>query len=425
MDEKRAKSLNSSRGLSGLKNIGNTCYMNSTLQALFSCDLLNIYLYNGEFKKSLRKNIIKQIQQKYKSYKELNPTLEPPEIKKNKIRKHFKNTVIYNLRKLFQYMWGINCIIEPITFKNTLKSLGSIFGGHEQQDAQEFLQYIFNRIETETMSNCRITRINYPEQLLDYVNFRENGGIYEQMNYDKEIIYQAYKKWASLYEKSRSAILDIFTGLLLSEVICMECTDMSFTFEPFSVLQLQITSDNTSIGFGNIIQCLRDYTKKEDINDYECTNCKKKTHARKRLSIWKVPVNLVIQLKRFKNDRHHISKISHKIDFPLVDLCLNEFMPEQVRTTRKYELYSVIKHMGPYGCGHYTSVSKNLINNQWYEFDDNRVKLLHDPTDYIINSESYILFYKSNIPIIKEQQLPYSTNSINSRSSSSSNDDIR
>ena len=54
------------RGLSGLSNLGNTCYMNSTLQCLFATDVLNSYLKSKRFKYDLKHGIVNIEVDKYK-----------------------------------------------------------------------------------------------------------------------------------------------------------------------------------------------------------------------------------------------------------------------------------------------------------------------------------------------------------------------
>jgi ubiquitin C-terminal hydrolase len=69
---------NDSRALSGLYNLGNTCYMNATLQCLFATDLFNYYLKKTKFKKDLKYGIINIEIDKCKDILKLNPhiTLE-------------------------------------------------------------------------------------------------------------------------------------------------------------------------------------------------------------------------------------------------------------------------------------------------------------------------------------------------------------
>ena len=47
------------RGLSGLRNIGNTCYMNATLQCLNACIPFSAYMVNNKFIEKLRINRLK------------------------------------------------------------------------------------------------------------------------------------------------------------------------------------------------------------------------------------------------------------------------------------------------------------------------------------------------------------------------------
>ena len=58
--------------------------------------------------------------------------------------------------------------------------------------------------------------------------------------------------------------------------------------------------------------------------------------------------------------------------------------------------------------GHYIAYCQNVINGQWYEFDDQYVTEVHEMV--VQNAEAYVLFYRSNIrPNIQTQQNSYRT----------------
>jgi ubiquitin carboxyl-terminal hydrolase 20/33 len=86
---------------------------------------------------------------------------------------------------------------------------------------------------------------------------------------------------------------------------------------------------------------------------------------------------------------------------------MTEYMDEYISGENIYDLYGIIYHSGTLNSGHYVSFCKNLINNEWYLFDDNNV--LHIPEDQIesrINdSGAYVLFYKNKKDSILTQSL--------------------
>ncbi|CEG43733.1 ubiquitinspecific protease [Plasmopara halstedii] len=57
----------------------------------------------------------------------------------------------------------------------------------------------------------------------------------------------------------------------------------------------------------------------------------------------------------------------------------------------KYNLYGVVNHQGALGGGHYTAYAKNFVDNQWYYYDDERVRVVEDRQ--VVSPSAYLLFY--------------------------------
>lgn len=102
-----------SLGLTGLVNLGNTCYINSCMQILSHCDILNELLEKINMTKLKDNNLIAE-------WKELN-----------------------NL------MWKKNCVISPNKFLKNIhltaqKNNMEIFTGFAQNDLHEFLIFLID-----------------------------------------------------------------------------------------------------------------------------------------------------------------------------------------------------------------------------------------------------------------------------------------
>ncbi|KAI9921428.1 hypothetical protein PsorP6_000849 [Peronosclerospora sorghi] len=57
----------------------------------------------------------------------------------------------------------------------------------------------------------------------------------------------------------------------------------------------------------------------------------------------------------------------------------------------KYDLYGVVNHQGALGGGHYTAYAKNFVDDQWYYYDDERVRVVEE--QQVVSPSAYLLFY--------------------------------
>jgi ubiquitin carboxyl-terminal hydrolase 8 len=392
--EERKKYINGTSGISGLKNLGNSCYLNSILQCLSHIDLFRTWLIEDGYKGRLDNNL---------------PTL-----------KH--DSIVLKLAELFKNLWFYNAEISPRSIKTTMGKISDTFNNNEQQDSHEFLNVLLDTIHDEVAGKVTMTFLNVPEdvsKLMEFMDFytgtvhtpneklylETNLNKYKEENPDVVTIYNAYKYWEGYVVRSHSMITNLFTGLYYSSVICDECHTITDTFEPFTIVSLPIKEK----GITTLEESLREFTKEEILtgdNKFYCSKCKHNVDAHKKMYIWEPPRVLIIQLKRFKNTTRNItdnfsinstSKISTQVVFPFENLDLAPQLSElhQVANT-KYDLYATSNHNSRIcNMGHYVAYCKKSMNNSWYKYDDDDVYYI--PNDEVkgkvMTEEAYILFY--------------------------------
>ncbi|XP_051836137.1 ubiquitin carboxyl-terminal hydrolase 20 [Antechinus flavipes] len=253
----------------------------------------------------------------------------------------------------------------------------------------------------------------------------------------------------------RSVISDIFDGSILSLVQCLTCDRVSTTVETFQDLSLPIPGKEdlaklhsaiyqnvpakpgtcgdsyTSQGWiafimeyirrfvvscipswfwGPVVtleDCLAAFFAADELkgdNMYSCERCKKLRNGVKYCKVLRLPEILCIHLKRFRHEVMYSFKISSHVSFSLEGLDLQPFLAKEcVSQITTYDLLSVICHHGTAGSGHYIAYCQNVINGQWYEFDDQYVTEVHETV--VQNAEAYVLFYrKSSEEAVRERQ---------------------
>uniref|UniRef100_A0A8C1IYQ0 Ubiquitin carboxyl-terminal hydrolase n=1 Tax=Cyprinus carpio TaxID=7962 RepID=A0A8C1IYQ0_CYPCA len=231
----------------------------------------------------------------------------------------------------------------------------------------------------------------------------------------------------------RSVISDIFDGSILSLVQCLTCDRVSTTVETFQDLSLPIPGKedlaklHSSIhqsapvkagvcteGYATqgwvsyimesirrfVVSCIPSWFWGPMVTLEDCLAAffaadelkGKLRNGVKYCKVLRLPEILCIHLKRFRHEIMYSFKINSHVSFPLEGLDLKPFLakesPSQITT---YDLLSVICHHGTAGSGHYIAYCQNVINGQWYEFDDQYVTEVHETV--VQNAEAYVLFY--------------------------------
>lgn len=408
--------------ISGLANLGNSCWLNSILQCILAIPEMQKIFINPSINEELYSHIIK--------------TLEPSDIHNYSIIFAKKQlTLTYQMQRLFSLIYKDNIKqIRPINFKKVLSTKIERFSNYNQQDAHEAFVAILDILHRETSSQVDINFKIFTEEYLLMFKQIKTLDLSDidccKLESKYPDIYELYKLWNFIIEydtKSYSIIKHLFQTTIVSTLECPDCHFHTFNIEPTEILSVDIPLEQTidTIEIDTHLEklshlssdllehlrqqliyrqtqtqiieletCLRNFNKIEILSDgeeWDCPNCKSKVKAMKKLDIWIPPQILIIHLKRFNPDQ---SKINNKVIFPINDLNINPFMakyPEKI-SKNIYDLICIINHVGTINSGHYFSFVKSTINGNWYCANDESINVINESD--LITEAAYILIYR-------------------------------
>ncbi|XP_017271390.1 ubiquitin carboxyl-terminal hydrolase 49 [Kryptolebias marmoratus] len=414
-------------GVTGLRNLGNTCYMNSILQVLshlqkFRECFLTLDLCETEelLAKTNRSQAVKGMaggvvssgktllsefplermgkagclnlpEGKKESVPPSPQAAELVQPKESRCSTRQQMSLCHELHTLFRVMWsGRWSLVSPFAMLHSVWNLIPAFRGYDQQDAQEFLCELLDKVQQELDTEGSRRRIVIP---------------ITKRKLSKQVL---------------KVLNTIFHGQLLSQVTCLSCKHKSNTVEPFWDLSLEFPEryHSTNKGSGStayqrsctLVEMLSKFTEMEALegNIYACNHCnrrrRKSSHkplvlseARKQLLIYRLPQVLRLHLKRFRwSGRNHREKIGVHVAFDQVlnikPYCCTDSGHSVHRGGYTYDLSAVVMHHGKgFGSGHYTAYCYNTEGGFWVHCNDSEMKVCS--MEEVCNTQAYILFY--------------------------------
>ncbi len=318
-------------GVIGLSNLGNTCFMNSSLQCLghlpsFVSEIKTIDL--NLFKKN---NLITVLVDLFKQMENKD--------KDNKSQDILKNII------------------------HLMSEINNKYSLYQQQDANEFISLLLFHL------NRGVIRLN-----LSFEN--------KYINHESES--QEYKNMMKRFFTGKSFIESLFYGKIKKVILCPRGHEIKNIFQIFTILELSFIEEKSPKDLKKMLKAYQgDQYYDDEIICPLCQN-KKYKRCRQQTLIYDIPKYFIVHFN--KNEKKEYLKIKYDLELLYSDIVLNE------NIYIKYKLVGVVKFSGIKGFGHYTAVCYNHFDENYYKFNDSQIEVVNQTN--LICDNANILFYE-------------------------------
>lgn len=359
----------------GLKNLGNTCYMNATIQCLRATVPFARFFTDGRWKSAVNM--------------------------RNRLGTEGRLAHAF-ASILYEMSHSELPHVNPLNFRRSICYHAPQFGGSDQHDSQEFLTFLLDGLH-EDINRILIKPANNhstPEREAELEKLPQQVA--------------SEQEWTIYKMRNDSLIVDYFQGQFRNRMECLTCHHTSTTYNSFMYLSLPIPVSKSGARV-SLSSCLDSFVREEVLEKadaWHCPKCKQLRKATKKLTLSRLPPILLIHLKRFSVKGPFTDKIETVVEFPIKGLDLTNYMPAplppgmvgsvnsaaprsaddpQVQLPPyKYDLYGVTNHFGSLSNGHYTAFIAS--RGAWLYCDDSRITATD--TKEVVGRPAYVLFYK-------------------------------
>ena len=315
--------------LTGLKNLGDTSYLNAVLQ--FLCNIRNFASYflnpkNGDY---FTKNIIKY-------------------------------PVSYMVHRLCThlYPYPLKKVGETYTPDSIMEVLGTfniVYRDYSRKNPIEFIIFFFSILHKELNSK---KNMNYSQNNINSKNY--------QSDKNKVIQYGSLE----FAKNNNSIITNYFTWFNIKRIQCNICSNKIYFLQNFQTFDLNIASvaKHKKTQNLNLLDCM-EFNKLNFLKNNFCEKCKSYNKVTVSNKIYTSPNYFIFLLD--KNENENINFILEQ------RINLEKYVESKNNIPTSYELNGIVffdKKKNKYNAFCVSPIDKN-----WYLYDDEKVKMINNP----------------------------------------------